>query len=152
MREYCPVNFDNSYSFVCMVEDEPGVEKNVYGEFLNYIDSDKNIINRENINTIDYKQDGTKIEFYYDKQAPFTIHIPLTYYKGYVVYLKEDNGECHDLKLEKEQSTANIIVSSDENLTGTIVVEYKMTIIQKIGYTFSLVALIGLIVYVVKKK
>jgi len=152
MREYCPVNFDNSYSFVCMVEDEPGVEKNVYGEFLNYIDSDKNIINRENINTIDYKQDGTKIEFYYDKQAPFTIHIPLTYYKGYVAYLKEDNGECHDLKLEKEQSTANIIVSSDENLTGTIVVEYKMTIIQKIGYTFSLVALIGLIVYVVKKK
>lgn len=119
------------------------------GEYKPYglvISDDKvyNIIDKE---AIPFERNGNKIKFDYNNdEEEMVIHVPLTYYKGYNAYI-ERNGEKEELVVSKHEETKNVLISNDKKLTGTVIIEYKMTLVQKIGYTISSCMLILLIIY-----
>ena len=119
------------------------------GEYKPYglIISDDRIYNITDKKEIPFERKGRKIEFNYSNdESEMIIHVPLTYYKGYRANI-ENNGEYKELTVSKHEETKNVLISSDEKLAGTIVVEYKMTLAQKIGYAISSFALFLLIIY-----
>lgn len=117
------------------------------------IDTDTKVHNIANQEEIEFSRISTKLEFNYTNQSDeMIIHIPLAYYKGYVAYIEEANGTKTNLVLEEDPVTKNIIVKNDNILNGTITVEYKMTIIQKIAYSITIITLIGLIIYITNDK
>lgn len=98
---------------------------------------------------IEFTRISSKMEFeYINKEDEMIIHIPLAYYKGYVAYIEEENENKTHLTVEAEPHTKNIIVKNDKILNGKITIEYKMTIIQKIGYIITYVTLLGLVLYI----
>lgn len=111
-------------------------------------------LNLYNINdkekNIEFEQVGSKITFEYnDTQNPLEINIPLVYYKGYRAFIIDKEGQKSDLTVEKNIVNAHVLVKSDEKLTGTITVEYKLTTIQKISYIISTSSFIIFIAYLV---
>ena len=101
---------------------------------------------------ISFEKKGSKIMFdYNDKENNIDLHIPLTYYKGYVGYIINENGEKIDLKLEKDNTNAHLRIKSDKIMTGKITVEYKMTAVQKCGYAISIVTFISVISFIIYK-
>ena len=119
------------------------------GEYKPYglIISDDRIYNITDKKEIPFERKGRKIEFNYSNdESEMIIHVPLTYYKGYRANI-ENNGEYKELTVSKHEETKNVLISSDEKLAGTIVVEYKMTLAQKIGYAISSLVLFLLIIY-----
>ena len=125
------------------------------GEYKPYgmIDTDTKVHNIANQEEIEFSRISTKLEFNYTNQSDeMIIHIPLAYYKGYVAYIEEANGTKTNLVLEEDPVTKNIIVKNDNILNGTITVEYKMTIIQKIAYSITIITIIGLIIYITNDK
>ena len=124
------------------------------GEYkpINFADTDKFVYNMKSKKQqyIDYDQYGSKIEFdYNNKEDDFKIHVPLTYYYGYRAYIIDENNVKHNLFVDKNEVDANLVVSSGERLTGRVVVEYKMTPVQAIGYIISLFVLIVVVNYVI---
>lgn len=102
---------------------------------------------------IEFTRTSSKMEFEYtNKEDEMIIHIPLAYYKGYVAYIEEENGNVTNLTVEEEPHTKNVIVKNDKILNGKITIEYKMTIMQKLGYTIATITLIGLVVYIINDK
>ena len=99
---------------------------------------------------IDSYRDGKKLIFQFDgENNSEVVKVPLVYYQGYQAYLKTDDGKKYDLKVEKDKTTGQVLVSGGSGLKGLVTVEYKMTFIQFICYTISTVALIGLIIYII---
>lgn len=99
---------------------------------------------------IEYEQVGSKITFEYtDTENPLEINIPLVYYKGYKAYIIDSEGKKTDLNVEKYIVNAHVLVSSSEKLTGTITVEYKLTLVQKISYITATCSFIIFMVYIV---
>lgn len=110
---------------------------------------DKDVHNIANENKIDFTRKNSSIEFYYENQDDeMIIHIPLTYYKGYISYIEEDNGNIIELTVSEDENSKNVIVSSDKIINGKITVEYKMTKIQKISYITTILTFLGLILYI----
>lgn len=138
LEEYSPINLDVNTNFIYDIEDE--------------LDNEKNKFKREDIPTIDYEKEGPKIEFYYNRDKEINLHIPLIYYKGYVAYIIDENGEKHSLQVKREEKNANIIITSNEIVKGNVVVKYEMTKIQKISYMISFISLVGLIIYIIKEE
>lgn len=125
------------------------------GEYKPYgmIDTDTKVHNIANQEEIEFLKKSTKLEFNYtNSKDEMIIHIPLTYYKGYVAYIESENGTKTNLILEEDPITKNIIVKNDEILNGKITVKYKMTVMQKIGYSITIITLIGLVVYIINDK
>lgn len=121
------------------------------GEYKPYalIQEDTKVHNIADKEKIEFTRTSSKIQFeYMNKDDEMIIHIPLTYYKGYIAYIEDANGNKTMLKLEENPYTKNIIVKNDKILNGKITVEYKMTTIQKIGYTITYITLIALTVYI----
>ncbi len=107
-----------------------------------------NINNKEK--KLEYEQIGSKITFEYtDIENPLEINIPLVYYKGYKAYITDSEGKRTDLNAEKYIVNAHVLVTSPEKLTGTITVEYRLTLIQKISYIVSTCSFIIFIIYVI---
>jgi len=125
-QEYLPTHFHNDIKYVYNL-DNPDVE-------------------------IEFTKQNKKIEFYYDGDNDFNINIPFAYYKGYIAYVEDDNGNRKDLKLEKNPDNANVIVSSDEKVKGNVTVEYKMTPMQMVSYVISYTTLLVLLGYVFIKR
>lgn len=107
-----------------------------------------NINNKEKC--IGFTQVGSKIEFEYnEKNLNFEINVPLIYYKGYKANIVDKAGNKTELEVVKNEENAHVLLKSDEKLTGTVTVEYKMTLVQAISYSITTIALIVLIVYIV---
>lgn len=121
------------------------------GEYKPYAlkQKDTKVHNIANEEEIPFLRTSSKMQFEYtNKEDEMIIHIPLAYYKGYIAHIEEENGNITQLTLEEEPTNKNIIVKNDKILNGKITIEYKMTIIQKIGYTITYVTLLGVIVYI----
>lgn len=107
-----------------------------------------NINNKEQ--KIEYEQVGSKITFEYtDIENDLEINMPLVYYKGYQAYIITPEGEKKELTVQKNIVNAHVLVTSQEKLTGTITVEYKLTTIQKISYIVSTLSFIIFIAYII---
>jgi hypothetical protein len=153
LQEYTPIYFNSYLDFICNVEDEPNIKRDKEGNFVKLVDENGKTVKKGNIKTIKYKRSGSRMEFNYeDSEKEINLHIPLTYYKGYVAYLVDEDGVTHDLTLEEEEKNDNIVISSSEKLTGKVIVEYRMTAIQKISYTTTFITMIVLVIYIIRKK
>ena len=123
-EEYLPVNFDYKKWYVFNLETP----------------KDK----------IKYSQTGNRIEFdYNDSEHEFKLHVPLTYYKGYVAKIETTNGETIDLNLEKDNEYGQLIISYPEKISGKVIVEYKNTGIQIFAVILKIVSITGLTAYVI---
>ena len=124
------------------------------GEYKPYglTQNDNKVHNLANEEEIKFTRSSTKLEFeYLNSEDEMKIHIPLTYYKGYVAYI-EKNGEKVELDVLIDEETKNIIISNENIITGTVTIEYKMTVIQRIGYIITYLTLVLLIIYICLKK
>lgn len=102
---------------------------------------------------IEYEQIGSKIIFEYnDIENPMEINMPLVYYKGYIAYIITQEGKKINLQVEKNIVNAHVLVKSENRLTGTITVEYKLTSLQKICYVISSFSFIVFIFYIIWKE
>lgn len=98
---------------------------------------------------LEYNQVGSTITFEYtDTENPLEINMPLVYYKGYNAYIVDKEGNKKDLIAEKYIVNAHVLVKSDEKLTGTITVEYKLTLVQKISYVIATSSFILFVIYI----
>lgn len=125
------------------------------GEYKPYAlkQKDTKVHNIANEEEIEFTRVSSKMEFEYtNKKDEMIIHIPLAYYKGYRAYIEEENGNITNLTVEEEPHTKNVIVKNDKILNGKVTIEYKMTIIQKLGYTITTITLIGLVIYIINDK
>lgn len=125
------------------------------GEYKPYglIQNDDKVHNLSNEESIEFKRENSKIEFYYSNcNDEMKVHIPFTYYKGYVAYIEEENGNKVKLQVLEDEVTKNVIVSSDKIITGKVTVEYKITNIQKISYIITLITFLGLTIYIISNK
>lgn len=78
------------------------------------------------------------------------IHIPLVYYKGYKAYIEEENGNKTELFISQDEYSKNIHLNSGRIITGKVIVEYKITIIQKFSYLVTTITLILLTIYIAR--
>jgi len=122
-KEYLPMNFKNNISYVYNIND-PDIE-------------------------IEFTKQNKKVEFYYDYDNDFNINIPFTYYKGYIAYVEDNNGNKTDITVEKNPNNSNVLIVSEEKVKGDVTVEYKMTVIQIISYIISYTTLLALLCYIV---
>lgn len=123
------------------------------GEYkpIGFSNEDKEVYNLNSPEEkIHYEKKGSKITFNYENsEEKLELHIPLTYYKGYVANLEKEDGEIIKLKVKKDEGNAHLTIYNEEIVTGKITVEYKMTIIQKIGYIISIITFIALVQYII---
>ena len=99
---------------------------------------------------MDYVQIGNRIEFKYeDTEHDFNIHVPITYYKGYVAKIITTTGEEIELDLRKDEDTAQVLISNPERVTGNVIVEYKNTPAQIISVIIKIISITGLTGYVI---
>lgn len=129
------------------------------GEYLpvNFEDKEWCLFNKETPEKrIEFERTGSKMEFYYnDSEHEFKLHVPFTYYKGYVAKIETEDGKIIDLNLEKDNKNGQIIVSYPERISGKVTVEYKNTTIQIIAVIIkitSITALSGYVIYKTKKE
>lgn len=102
---------------------------------------------------IEFSRENSKIEFNVsESDLNFRYHIPLTYYKGYTAYVETTDGNKTNVKTENNPSNGNVIISSEEKISGRVVVKYKITIIQLISFILTSITLIGLIVWICIKR
>ncbi len=113
---------------------------------------DKTVHNFSN-NEIKFERNSSKITFdYNDLENEMKIHVPLAYYKGYKAYVEEKDGTKTNLKVLEDEQTKNVVISNDKIINGKITVEYKMTIIQILGYSITYITLIVLVSYIFYRK
>ena len=102
---------------------------------------------------IPFERTGSKITFNYEEnENEFKVHVPFTYYKGYQAYSIDEEGNKQYLKVEKNDLNAHLLISSNENIKGKVVVEYKMTMWQAIGYITTIMTIVIFINYIIYNK
>ena len=123
--EYVPVGFDSN-------------DKDVYSIY-------------EFDNKIEYVKEKDKLIFNYAKKDnEFKVHVPLAFYKGYVAYVQDEEGnKVKDIEVQRNELNSHLLLLSDSSTEGKVVVEYKTTIIQKIGYIFTIMTLVVLVNYII---
>lgn len=101
---------------------------------------------------IDFNQTGNKIIFEYENSdLQMELNVPLLYYKGYTAFIEKENGEKVNLEVSKNEENGFVLLKGDKDLSGTITVEYSLTLIQIISYIVSSITFVGLIIYIVYK-
>ena len=124
------------------------------GEYmpLGFDSSDDDVYSIYDFKTkIDYKKENSKLSFDYKKSDnEFKVHVPLTYYKGYKAYVIKDDVKTDDkIEVKRNELNSHLLLIGDSNIEGKIVVEYDMTIMQKIGYVISIMTLVLFINYII---
>lgn len=110
-----------------------------------------NINDKENI--IQFAQKASKIEFEYDmKNLDMQINVPLIYYKGYKASIVSEDGKKTELEVVKNDKNGHVLIKGNKELSGTIIVEYKMTFVQLICYIITDITLLILIFYIIIKQ
>ena len=117
-------------------------------------DEDSDDLTLYNINekkkSIPFEQNGSTIEFEYPQnEKNFEINIPLIYYKGYVAHITDENGNTNALEVVHNEENGHVLIKGDKSLHGKVVVKYKMTTLQKVCYTISILTFIGLIGWII---
>ena len=100
---------------------------------------------------IEFSQTGSRIEFEYNEEnLDMDISVPLTYYKGYKANIVDVNGNKTELEVAKNDKNGHVLIKSEQKLTGKIIVEYKMTVIQAICYSITIITILILIIYIIR--
>lgn len=118
------------------------------------VNSDVEDLDLYNINDKDVKyeftQIGSKVEFYYPlNELEMEINVPLIYYKGYKANIEDSNGNLTELEVVKNEDNGHVLIKGDKSLSGKIIVEYKITIVQLVSYAISMITFIALIIYII---
>lgn len=80
-----------------------------------------------------------------------SMDIPYIYYLGYSAYIVQDDESIVPLEVTKD-SVGLVKVNIPDNVSGTLVVFYNGTKIQKISYLISIFTIIGTCIYIIIKK
>ncbi len=109
-------------------------------------------LNLYNINdkkkSIEFMQSGSRIEFDYPKSDnEFEVNVPLIYYKGYVASIENSEGKMTKLEVLHNEENGHVLLKGDKSLSGKVVVEYKMTVVQKLCYKISTNVMIIVVCY-----
>ena len=127
-REYLPINASNVQS--TYLNDR---EDRVY-----VLSGQADIINEQ--------KHGLHLEFDVSNAIKGTeLELPYIYYLGYDVKINDKNIDTY------ESNNGFVTIKIPEDLESAhIVVQYKGTILEKVSYVISLIALIGFIIYIIK--
>ena len=103
------------------------------------------------IATVLYERQGTTIRFSYDSDYEELIMLPLTYYKGYRIYLINEDGSKTRLEYEDIGRYKQLAFRCK---SGSHVYEcnYEGTMIQKTSFIISAITAAALAVYLMKHK
>lgn len=117
-----------------------------------FINMHKAVIQENNYkNEYQYTRNGSKLQFNYDNfEENVYLEIPFIYYKGYHAYI-QNGSSIQELPVSKG-ANALVRINTLNNLSGTIIVEYRTTLVQYVSYITSFVSTIGLITYIMVKK
>lgn len=98
-----------------------------------------------------YERQGTTIRFSYDSDYEELIMLPLTYYKGYRIYLINEDGSKTRLEYEDIGRYKQLAFRCK---SGSHVYEcnYEGTMIQKTSFIISAITAAALAVYLMKRK
>ena len=80
-----------------------------------------------------------------------TIDIPFIYYLGYSGYIIQDDESIVPVLITKD-SIGLVHATIPDNTSGTLVVFYNGTKIQKISYIISILSVLGICIYIIIKK
>ncbi len=155
------INFnpEKATSFEDLVSIEKGADREVGNAEYIPVTANENSddltlynIHEKNV-SIPFTQNGSTIEFEYLKnENDFEVNIPLIYYKGYKANIMDNDGNMTDLEVVHNEENGHVLLKGDKSLEGKVVVEYKMTTIQKVCYFISSVTMIFMIIYCVCKR
>ena len=100
----------------------------------------------------EYQKDSNKITFETTSEKHSKeINIPLIYYKGYEAKIKTQDNKTEKLKLSRNDNNGMMKLENENELVGTITIEYKMTWIQRISYLITYATLISLLSCIICK-
>ena len=103
-----------------------------------YLNGDATISNEQ--------KDGLHLEFdISEAKANTVLELPYLYYLGYDITIENENISS----FESDNGFVSIQIPEDIE-SAHIVVQYKGTILEKVSYVISLIALIGFIIYIIK--
>lgn len=100
------------------------------------------------------EKDGTYFDVYVRMDMAY-YDMPYFYYKGYTAYLLDDNGTpVQELTVEKSpvHGYVRVLLPETGSEIGHVLVTYRKTKIQKAAYIFNGLFVIGLAVFLMKKK
>ena len=89
-----------------------------------------------------------KYYYFTTEDDAHTYILPLMYYKGYEAWLSCGDGSSVRLMLDKSDNSL-VRVHNTEGKEGEVRIEYDGTALQKISSIISLVALLGILLYIV---
>lgn len=110
-------------------------------ENLDYLMSQAEVAKNDKGNEIAFKRESNKI-IITQVEKDMYIDVPFVYYKGYSAYIKDNAGDKEVLKVtgDGENGLCRVwLPEGDSN--GTIIVEYKGTLIQKASFILTIVCL-----------
>lgn len=146
-------NYLDNVSYSNQVNPKQKVMAIGQGEYLpqNLNKEDAYVFDNNTKERYEYVKENGKIYFdVTEEKNSKEINIPLIYYKGYKAYIS--NGESQE-ELKVEPNNNGLLLLENESLkTGTIKVEYKMTIIQKISYIITYTTILLLTIYILYKE
>ena len=109
-------------------------------------------IHEKNV-SIPFTQDGSEITFEYnDNNNEFEVNIPLIYYKGYEAQIEDKNGNVTELEVVHNTENGHVLIKGDKQLSGTVEIKYRMTLVQKICYTISWLTFAAILGYIIYKQ
>ena len=116
---------------------------------LNLAIDNSNVVDIDNSKNLDYKKDYLKLQATLDDKAGTKIQIPYIYYKGYKAKIIDKNGQEHELIVSQNKDTGLVMVKNQDKISGKLIIEYKMTLVQKISYIISSLTILTIIVYTI---
>jgi hypothetical protein len=137
--------YDEYVSRTYNINELSGAEYLPYTVDMNYFSfSDKIRYTDLSEANIDYKRDGTHILFTVNEQKTNTfLYLPITYYKGYQIYLLDNNGNQIEHMYTFGDEYLQVVTFSIKDYTqGTFELVYRPTKIQIISLILSIFSLI----------
>lgn len=101
----------------------------------------------QNETNISYEKNGATLSFTVGEEyANTTLVLPVTIYKGYIVYYAHD-GITEKISVENKTGLVSFLTQG----TGEYVLKYELTTIQLVSRTVSFITLLVLIAYIIRK-
>ncbi len=93
---------------------------------------------------------GTTVSFETSDNSEY-YDVPLIYYKGYSSKITLEDGSIKELETFKSPNNNLVRVATPKDLSGKITVYYKMTVLQKLAYTISILTVICILAIAILK-